>query len=290
MHHAAKQQNVLENLSHQILSSYDLLSRSERKLADLLLEDPDRAVLNTAVELSKASGVSNSTTARFFKRLGYASFRAAQKVLRARASKPTTRAPVPEAPSGATIAEHLENDVQNLVRSIEATRTDLLDDAAKSLARAEKIWVVGFGENYPLAHFARALLIRIKPDIRMIPIGGFSVAEEFSSISEADTMIALGVGRRSRSLRILMRAALSKNAEVIYFTDQLARAGPELATVTLRCRTKAPGIYQSFSAPISLITYLCSMVARRLGETALGRMEAIEGLHHSWAEDLPGEI
>jgi hypothetical protein len=30
------------------------------------------------------------------------------------------------------------------------------------MARAEKLWIVGFGENYPLAHFARALLIRVK--------------------------------------------------------------------------------------------------------------------------------
>lgn len=280
----------MESLSHRILSSYELLSRSERKLADLLLEDPDRAVLNTAVDLSKASGVSNATTARFFKRLGYPSFRAAQQQLRVRTGGRPPEAPLHRDQGAATLAEHLENDVQNLVRSIEAVRTDDLNDAAKSLTRADKIWVVGFGENYPLAHFARALLIRIKPDIRMIPIGGFSVAEEFSSIASTDTMIALGVGRRSRSLRILMRAALSNDAEVIYITDQVARSGADTASVTIRCRTRAPGMHQSFVAPISLITFLCSMVARRLGETALGRMEAIEELHMTWDDDLPGEI
>lgn len=266
------------------------MSRSERKLADLLLEDPDRAVLNTAVQLSSASGVSNATTARFFKRLGYPSFRAAQKLLRERTVRRTDETAAHQGQRGATLAEHLENDVQNLVRSIEAVRTDDLNDAAKSMARAEKIWVVGFGENYPLAHFARALLIRIKPDIRMIPIGGFSVAEEFSSIASTDTMIALGVGRRSRSLRVLMRAALSADAEVIYITDQIARSGADMATVTVRCRTNAPGIYQSFAAPISLITYLCAMVASRLGEGAIGRMDSIEELHQSWDDDLPGEI
>ena len=211
-------------------------------------------------------------------------------MLRERSAGDISRASFDTAINGASLAEHLENDVQNLVRSIEAVRTDDLDSAAKSLARADKIWVVGFGENYPLAHFARALLIRIKPDIRMIPIGGFSVAEEFSSISNADTMIALGVGRRSRSLRVLMRAALANDAEVIYITDQVARSGADLATVTLRCRTTAPGIYQSFAAPISLITILCHMVTRRLGDSAIARMEAIEDLHMTWDNDLPGEI
>jgi hypothetical protein len=68
-----------------------------------------------------------------------------------------------------------------------------LNQAIQSMARAEKLWVVGFGDNYPLAHFARALLIRIKADIRMIPIGGFSVPEEFASIKPTDAMIALGI-------------------------------------------------------------------------------------------------
>ncbi|MFK8082460.1 MAG: hypothetical protein AB8B97_19410 [Granulosicoccus sp.] len=83
-----------------------------------------------------------------------------------------------------SLADHLQNDVQNLLHSIEAVRPDELADAALHLARADKIWVVGFGENYPLAHFARALLIRIKPDIRMIPIGGFSVPASHEVLSE----------------------------------------------------------------------------------------------------------
>jgi hypothetical protein len=45
------------------------------------------------------------------------------------------------------------------------------------------------GDNYPLAHFARALLIRVKADIRMIPIGDFSVPEEFASIKPTDARL-----------------------------------------------------------------------------------------------------
>ena len=70
--------------------------------------------------------------------------------------------------------EQIKHAAENL-DAIPRLERDYFTSAALSLVRAEKLWVIGFGDNYPLAHFARAQLIKIKPDIRMIPIGGFSV-------------------------------------------------------------------------------------------------------------------
>ena len=173
-------------LSQRILEAYDDLTRRERHLADLLLEDPDTLVLNSATDISAKAQVSKATTARFFQRLGYTSFKTAQKIARAREDSGSggnvaSRASARKA-GRADLADHLASDVHNLVRSIEALRSDELNQAIQSMALAGRLWVVGFGDNYALAHFARALLIRIKADIRMIQIGGFSVPEEFASI------------------------------------------------------------------------------------------------------------
>ena len=158
------------------------------------------------------------------------------------------------------------------------------------MAGAEKIWVVGFGDSYPLAHFARALLIRIKTDIRMIPIGGFSVPEEFASIKSTDAVIALGVGRKTRSLRLIMRSAMRAGAQVVYITDQASRGGPDVADVTLRCRMHGISFYESVVAPVSLITYLCSALALKIGQTAFDRLQFIEEIHDDWGDLVPGDL
>jgi len=169
-------------------------------------------------------------------------------------------------------------------------RSDELNLAIQMMARAEKLWIVGFGENYPLAHFARALLIRVKPDIRMIPIGGFSVPEEFASIGASDAMLALGVGRKTRNLRSIMRSAVHARVQVALITDQASRAGSDVATVTLRCRTKGAGVFDSVVAPVSMVTYLCSALALKLGQAAIERLHFIEQIHDEWGEVLSGEI
>ncbi|GEO42883.1 hypothetical protein SAE02_70310 [Skermanella aerolata] len=279
-------------LPQRILETYDDLTRSERRLADLLLENADALVLYSASMLSVRAGISKATTARFFQRLGYPSFKSAQKEARkpAAPASPETVRIGRFASSKADLGDHLASDMQNLVRSVEQLRSDEIAQAVNLLARAEKLWVVGFGDNYALAHFARALLIRVKPDIRMVPIGGFSVPEEFASIRSTDAMLALGIGRRTRSLRSIMASAMRADAQVLLVTDQATRAATEVATVTLRCRTKGSGVFDSVVAPVSLLTYLCSTLALRIGQSAIDRLQFIERIHEEWGDILSGDI
>jgi DNA-binding MurR/RpiR family transcriptional regulator len=188
------------------------------------------------------------------------------------------------------LGRQLQADVQNLVRTIEQQRSDELSRAIRMLARADKLWVVGFGDNYPLAHFARALLIRVRPDIRMIPIGGFSVPEEFASISSSDTMLAFGIGRRTRSLRNIVQSAVRAGAGLVLVTDQTGGLKDPGTGVTLRCRTMSASVFDSMTAPVSLLTFLCSALAARLGETAIERLRVIDAIHEEWGELVASEL
>lgn len=275
----------MTKIAQRIVDEYDDLTRSERRLADLVLQSPDLLAQEGASGLASRAGVSKATAARFFRRLGYAGARVAQAETR-RNLDPSATAGWSHRFEGPRVsqAQHLTSEVQNLVRSIEQIRSDELSHSVQALTRADKIWVVGFGDNYPLAHFARALLIRVRPDIRMIPIGGFSVPEEFASIRETDAVLALGVGRRTRSLRSIMRSSLRAGAHVTLVTDQLAPVNPETAHVALRCRTRGAGVFDSVVAPVSVITFLCSSMALRIGEPALVRLDYIAQIHAEWGD------
>ncbi|MBE3638127.1 MurR/RpiR family transcriptional regulator [Mangrovicoccus algicola] len=274
--------------SQRIVDVYDDLTRSERRLADLLLESPERIIADPMPKLAESAAVSKATVARFLRRLGFKGLRDAQASLGSDvAAGPEWRGRFrPQSGPGA----HLTSELQNLSRSIEQIRTDELDRAIRSMARCEKLWVVGFGDNYPLAHFARALLIRVKPDIRMIPIGGFSLPEEFASISGEDAMLALGVGRRTRLLRSVMRSARQAGAQVTLITDQAAPVSRDVADVALRCRTRGAGVFDSVVAPVSVLTYLCSAMALRIGEPALSRLDDISKIHEDWQDLLDGDL
>jgi DNA-binding MurR/RpiR family transcriptional regulator len=181
------------------------------------------------------------------------------------------------------LGQHLQAELQNLVSTIEQQRSDELTKAVRLLAQAEKLWVVGFGDNYSLAHFARSQLIKVRPDIRMIPLGGFSVPEEFASISENDVMLAFAVGRRTRSLRNIVASAASSGTRILYLTD-----GPALASgdgsLTLKVRSTGTAMFDSITAAVSLMAYLCAFLGAWLGEAAVERLKRIDTIHEEWGE------
>lgn len=69
-------------LPQRLLEHYNAMPRAERRLADLLLEDVRAVIDNSATALADRAGVSKATAARLFQRLGYPSFKAAQKGLK----------------------------------------------------------------------------------------------------------------------------------------------------------------------------------------------------------------
>ncbi|MBN9672156.1 MurR/RpiR family transcriptional regulator [Roseibium aggregatum] len=275
--------------SQRILDAYNEMSRGERYLADVLLENPLAILDQTATQLSERAGVSKATTARFFRLLGYPSYKAAQAQARVEgissgqsqygSRMQTFRSHKPD------LSIHLQSEVQNMVRTLEQQRSDHLDQAVHILARGEKLWVVGFADNYPLAHFARAQLIRVRPDIRLIPLGSFSVAEEFASISASDAFLAFGVLKRIPQFRNVLKSAIGAGSKVVYLTDQMTRTGDDIATVTLRCRTRSTGLFDTVVPTLSLINYLCSALAIYIGESAMERLNMIDEIHAEW-DDL----
>jgi DNA-binding MurR/RpiR family transcriptional regulator len=280
-------------LPQRLLEHYNAMPRAERRLADLLLEDVRAMIDNSATTLAQRAGVSKATAARLFQRLGYPSFKAAQKGLReARAEPvPVRYGPALQRHGGKRpeLGQHLQTELQNLVSTIEQQRSDDLATAVRLLAQAEKLWVVGFGDNYSLAHFARSQLIKVRPDIRMIPLGGFSVPEEFASITANDVMLAFAVGRRTRSLRNIVASAAASGTRVLYLTDGPAlAAGPAAAdgngSLTLKVRSTGTAMFDSTTAAVSLMAYLCASLGAWLGEAAVERLKRIDTIHEDWGE------
>lgn len=275
------------HLAQRLLQAYDAMPRGERRLADLLLEDVGVVRHFTAADLAAQAGVSKATAARLFRRLGYAGYKQAQRDARAAPAGPGGAAAEAVALPGQALnpGAYLDAEVKHLVRTFELLPADAVSEAVRLLRDGEKLWVVGFGEAYPLAHFARALLIKLRPDIRMIPIGGFPVPEEFASITPADTVLALGVGRRPAIFRNLLGSADRTGAKVILVTDTPLAGDKRAADVMLRARSTGPTLFGSMTATVSLLAYLCARLAALIGDPAAERLRQIEGIHSEWDEE-----
>ncbi|MDR3439410.1 MurR/RpiR family transcriptional regulator [Telmatospirillum sp.] len=272
-------------LEQAIRDRYDDLPAGERKIADVLLELRSELAAYSATELAARAGVSKATTARLVRRLGYSDFLEMRQQARALWKNGSPLAELPQTLNQAgSLGRHLEQDLTCLSHTIGTLQPELADKAIDLLTKAGRLWVIGFRNSHALALYTRELLVQVKPDVRLLPVMGQTVAEELSSLTADDVILALGFRRRPPVLAKILRMAWQTGAPVVLVGDPSVGDLAKWAEVTIRCLNRGASLFDSYVSAISLLNFLCSGVALALGETAQQRLHASEQLHDEFGD------
>jgi DNA-binding MurR/RpiR family transcriptional regulator len=272
-------------LTQTIHDQYDKLPAGERKIADVLLEIQEELASYSATELAARAGVSKATATRLVRRLGFDDYLQMRQQAREakRAGSPLAALPGLIGRRG-NLGAHLEHDVACLIETLEGISSDSVRRAIDILTAAQRVWVVGFRNSHMLAFYARELLVQVKPDVRLLPAPGQTIAEELSALREGDAVLMLGFRRRPPVIAKILGVATEAGAAVVLLADHTLGSVDKLAQVTLRCISRGSSLFDSYVAPVSLLNFLCAGVATAMGEAAQMRFRRTEQLHEKFAE------
>lgn len=276
------------SLEARVRHMYGQLSEAERRLADVVLNRGQALLGDSATELAQLAGTSKSTAARFFRRVGFADFDEFRQQLRASHARQSPLARLSQAPRrdrlgeglGSSFQHHLHSDAQRLTDWAEALPDAQLQAAVELLAKARKVWVVGFRHSHVTAFYAQALLSQVRGEVLGLNDAAGREADLLACAAEQDVLLAVDFRRRSTRLPRLLQAARSTGMRVVVLTDAPVSALAMQSQVVLRCGASAPqGLFDSYVCGVSLVNFLASALAanQRLGSAA--RLERIEQLH-----------
>jgi DNA-binding MurR/RpiR family transcriptional regulator len=278
----------MHSLVQRIRNNYAGLPVGERKLAELILEMRGDCAAYSATELASRAGVSKATGARLVRRLGYADFQEMRQQARNSFQNGSPLAELSGAHSiEGTLAQHLGHDIACLTRTVETTRSDDADAAVDILAEARRVIVVGFRNSYPLAFYARELLVQVRPEVSLLPVSGQTVSEELSDVGKDDAVLAFGFRRRPPALGKVLRVAAAAKARTVLLGDASLGEIGKSAEIVLRCFSRGARMFDSYVAAMSLVNFLGSGVATTLGAAAQGRLRRIEALHEQFRDLEP---
>ena len=259
------------------------LTLSEKKIAQVLLQNQNLVETHTATELAAKAGVSKATTARFFRSLGYADFEEVRLQAREERNRREPYTDVESIPQtatfGRTISDHLELELRNLTRTFEELRSDLLPDLAQIMEEAPRVWFVGFGDEQGLARLGRSLFARLRHGVHELQGQGQTWANELSMTGPRDVLVLLTFEPRPKVLRALLAHARTTRMRIITLTDHAyAPQAERFSEVVLPCHVASYGALPTHATMLSVLRLIAVAYLGRNPEAVSQRISTLAAI------------
>ncbi|MBJ7539395.1 MurR/RpiR family transcriptional regulator [Marinomonas transparens] len=262
-----------------IEKSYPDLSPSARSIANYLQQNPLAIVSQTSAEIADNTNTSKATVSRFFRQLGYDSHQGAKQ-----AQLAIRESGVPIFTEGASL-DQTSQELKNLALTFEGLSPEVLNEISQRLANASRVTLIGFRNAYPLALHFRQQLQQVRRMVRLLPQPGQTLAEDLHDILEGEVVVLLGFRRRTREFKQIVSVLEGKTT--ILITDPTGQVYNQQVSHVLVCHLGNESPFDSYAAPMSLVSMLCNRVYGYLGDTAGRRTQAISALYEKLDELEP---
>lgn len=143
-----------KHVHFRVRSIFDDLTRSERKIAQFILEKPEDVIKMTASDLAKATKTSPASVIRFCKSIGIPSFPELKLELSAERDTPETKEYsdiLPNEKISDVKSKLLGNAYQSMKETIQLADEETLVTVSREMAKAPFIYVYGIGSSYLVA-------------------------------------------------------------------------------------------------------------------------------------------
>jgi DNA-binding MurR/RpiR family transcriptional regulator len=261
---------------HQALSAYirarfDEFSRSQKDVAQYIVDHLDEAAFQTAEELARRASTSSSTVVRFSQALGFEGFpelqQAARDEYRRRPAGAGAEATSAVAPlfsldhtefEAALAADHV--NVEDTAHKL--SRADI-EAAIDAIVKAEKVLIAGTDQMAFFASYLRHLLMLLDLRAEIVASPSQEALGRLSRIDDRTLVVGLSAGRPHPLITRTMKLARHRKAPTLAITDATLSEVARLARIRLYYSSNTPAFVRSHTALLSLIQALAYGVYSR---------------------------
>ena len=263
---------------------YPRFSKGQKRLADYVQENYDKAAFLTAAKLGEAVGVSESTVVRFASQLGYKGYPEFQKALEELVRTKLNSIQRMEVAygriaRGEILQTVLQSDIEKIKQTLECADKKAFEQAVDTILEARKIYVIGIRSCAPLANFLTFYLNLVRGDVLSVHTTSASeIFEQLIRINEEDVIIGISFPRYSvRTLKALEFAS-NRKAKVITLTDSVHSPMTIYSSCNLIAKSDMASIVDSLVAPLSVINALVVALCMKKQDEVIQTLERLEDI------------
>jgi DNA-binding MurR/RpiR family transcriptional regulator len=271
-------------LSDRIAEAAPRLTTAERRVAQVVGDDPKIVAFGTVAQLAAHSGTSGPTVLRFASKLGFSGFAQLQAAVQeeiADALRPATER-IRERPPSDVLSRTLHADLENVRSTLEAVDPEALRATVELLSdrrRAVHVLAGEFSRGVGQLFVTQLDLLRDRVElVRGSPV---RVSRQLAAIAKDDVVVAIDHRRYERWVLESIARLAPTGAVIVAITDSAFSplAAPAEHTFVVSARSAGP--FDSHAGTVSLVDALVAGVATRLRRSATERLDAVEA---AWSD------
>ncbi len=269
-------------LLQKIDEKYPRLSKGQKKLADYIRQDYDKAAFLTAAKMGHVVGVSESTVVRFAMTLGYKGYPEFQKALEELVRTKLNSIQRMEVTygrisQGEILASVLQSDIEKIKLTMGSVDQDAFEAAVDTILNARRIYVIGIRSCAPLASFLSYYLHLICEDVTLINSNTSSeIFEQMIRVGKEDVVIGISFPRYSMRTLKALEFASNRSAKVITLTDSIHSPMNLYSSCNLIARSDMASIVDSLVAPLSVVNALVVALCMKKQKEVVSTLEMLE--------------
>ncbi|MGY4688361.1 MurR/RpiR family transcriptional regulator [Salibacterium sp. K-3] len=261
------------------------LSANQQKVADYLYKQDTKIAYLTQKDIARETGVSMATVSRFFRQIGFTSFKAFREEMKHRfADTPANKM--------GTMIEKTESSkvvhsmMQQSQTYLETTSKEMSEnDFQKTVAfinEAAVVYMFGYGPAAALTSLFSFRLRRFGIHVHVLPESGQKLLEEMMHFQKQDAVVIFGFAKPLPEIRALFDAAAEKGMVVILITDLRVFEFIPRADAVMYTERGEMWEFHSMTAPVALIESIIVEIGREREETAMANLEELERLRKKY--------
>ncbi len=254
-----------QSLSKYIQARFDECSRSQKDVAQYIVDHLDEAAFQTAEELARRANTSSSTVVRFSQALGFEGFPELQAAAREEYRRVNSKG---EKQGGSNGSAPLFSLDQNEFESVLTADHVNVEDTARKVSRssveslieaivgAEKVLVAGTDQMAFFASYLRHLLMLLDLRVDVVASPSQEALSRLGRIDSGTLVIGLSAGRPHPLVVRAMKLARHRKAQTAAITDATLSEVAKLAQIKLYYSSNSPAYVRSHTALLSVIQAL----------------------------------
>lgn len=256
---------------NDVLNKMEVMSRTfskgQRRIAEYMLRDYDKAAFMTASRLGKTVGVSESTVVRFATELGYSGYPQMQKALQELVLNNLTsvqRMGVANDRMGKEdlLSAVLQADAEKVRKTAENISAAAFQNAVDAILKARRIYLIGVRSASTLANFMGYYLNYMFDSVHTVTASGTGeMFEKLVNVGKNDVVIAFSFPRYSSATVKGAEYCRSVGATVIGLTNSNLSPLAESCDHLLLAKSDMVSVVDSLVAPLSVVNALIVALA-----------------------------